>query len=80
MSIPESLAPLDPAFALLERYVRGEVPIAEMVAAFRDLPAIVSGDMAVPLGQEENLVAMQERLDALVRALADTAPRRDRAG
>ena len=80
MSTPESSAPLNPAFALLERYVRGEVPVAEMVAAFRGLPDAVAGDFAVPVGQEENLAVMQERLEALVHALADADQPRDRAG
>jgi hypothetical protein len=68
-------AAVDALFALLQRYVRGEVPLADMVAAYEAMPDGATGDGAWSLDPDDTPAA-EERLVALFQALGPP----DRAG
>ena len=58
------------AFARLRRYIHGELPLADVVAAFRALPPQASGDVAFGLDEGTLPADAQARLIALGEALA----------
>ena len=60
--------PIPALRALLERYLRGEVPVADVVAAYGALPDGATADFAFGLGGVDPEVA-DARMAALARAL-----------
>ena len=61
---------LSAAFALLQRYLHGDAPLAEVVAAFHALPPAASGDVAFGLDDATLPADAEARLLALGEALA----------
>ena len=67
---PADDALLSQAFALLQRYVQGDTPLADVVAAIRALPPATSGDVAFGLDGATLPAEAEARLVALGEALA----------
>ena len=76
MSALEPSARLAATFALMQRYIHGEVPLADLVAAIRALPPGTSGDFASVIEGGDFTPDVESRLDALWRALDEA----ERAG
>ena len=60
--------PLAALQALLQRYMRGEVSVADMVAAYEAIPNGASGDFAFSLGDIDPELA-EARMAALAQSL-----------
>lgn len=62
--------PFASAFALLQRYIHGHAPLADVVAAFRALPPGASGEAAFGLDEHSLPADAEDRLVRLGEALA----------
>jgi len=71
MSTLEPSARLAATFTLMQRYMHGEVPLADLVAAIRALPPGTSGDFASVIEGGDFTPVIESRLDALWRALGE---------
>ena len=71
MSTLEPNSPIAEMTALLRGYMSGNVPLAKVVAAIRELPPGTSGDLAFAL-EEDVIPASEHLLDALIAALSES--------
>jgi hypothetical protein len=76
MSTLEPNTPFEKMATLMRGYVSGQVPLASVVTAIRQLPPGTSGDFASALAEGDDPAAAEARIAELLAALRDA----DRAG